>query len=73
LTAIDLTVTGDAICSTVPIANDQLANKLYVDSAIAAGGYGNVSGPSSSTGNAVARFDSTTGLMIDLYPNLIMS
>jgi hypothetical protein len=64
LITTDLTVTGDALCSTVPAVNDQLTNKLYVDGAVAAAGYGDVFGPASATDNALVRFDSTTGKLV---------
>jgi len=44
----------------VPVANDELTNKLYVDGEVA----DKVDGPTSATNNAVARFDGTTGKLI---------
>lgn len=57
-TNIDLS--GVATCPTAPTLGDHLTNKTYVDSL----GAGDVSGPASSTDNAVARFNGTTGKSI---------
>jgi Pectate lyase superfamily protein len=45
-----------------PTSSTDAATKAYVDSTI--GGAGNVVGPASATDNAIVRFDSTTGKLI---------
>lgn len=67
-----ITATTDAhdasAISTTPISGvtgtDVQANLASLKSLIDAGGNGDVMGPASSTDNAVARFDSTTGKII---------
>ncbi len=46
-----------------PVNDEDIVNKKYVDDNIG-GGSGDVTGPASSTDNAAARFDGTTGKVI---------
>jgi hypothetical protein len=60
-TTADIDAGSNKVKSTaVPAANDELTNKLYVDGEVA----DKVDGPASATNNAVARFDGTTGKLI---------
>jgi len=52
------------------VGDTDIANKKYVDDN-AGGGAGDVVGPASSTDNAVARFDSTTGKLLQDSSTLI--
>ncbi len=53
---------GKATATSAPIAGFDLCNKSYVDGVVSGSGY--VVGAVSSTDNAVARFDGTTGKLI---------
>ncbi len=59
-------VLGDSTANTQTLADNstKVATTAYVDASVAGGGGGNVSGPGSATDNAIARFDSTTGHLI---------
>lgn len=66
----NLTVTGTASAAT-PTIDAHLATKLYVDTATAGGG--DVSGPASSTDNALVRFDGTTGKLLQSITSATLS
>jgi len=46
----DLTITGEALCTTAPSGNSSLTNKLYVDNLIAGGGFVDLTSTQSISG-----------------------
>ena len=63
--AVGDAVNGLLVAGTnITLTYDDVGNTLTVDAAGGGGGSGDVDGPASSTDNALVRFDSTTGKLI---------